>query len=227
MSETSEGKLERNLALYTLATAATLAGVHQAQAEVVFTPSSAQFTGSPINIDMDNDGTVDFVLQTGGSCGSTAQCYIAWGVTEAPGVSGNGVAIDFPSQFQAALVRGNHIGRPNDHFVGRFMAESSMYTGFLGPWDNVTDRYLGVKFMINGEAHYGWIGFARTLGNPGFKAKFSGWAYETQPNTPIRAGQRTGTSDSPMAMDSENATSLELRAAGYVGRTALRNRARN
>ena len=133
MSKASDAKFERNLALYTLAAAATLAAGHPAQAEVIFTPSSAQFTGTPINIDMDNDGTVDFVMQTGGSCNSsTPACYIAWGVTQAPGASGNGVAIDYPSQFEAALTRGNHIGRPNDHFPGRFYARPGSRAGGPG-----------------------------------------------------------------------------------------------
>ena len=97
---------------------------------------------------------------------------------------------------------------------------------YAGDWVDATDRYLGIKFIIDDQVHYGWIGFSRTRVVPhqGFQARFSGWAYETEPNTPIRAGQRTGTADSPMALDSEDATSLELRAAGHVAQPALRQR---
>ncbi|HEY7097878.1 MAG TPA: hypothetical protein VH437_14225 [Terriglobales bacterium] len=222
MSRTPDIKFECNLALYTLAAAATLAAGKPAQAEVVFTPSNLRFTGSTIYIDIDNDGAFDFVMSGDISgCGtSTFSCSGFFGVMRAGNTSPrNGVALEDGTRFEAALTRGNHIGRPQDHFDGSRMLVFDSY-GPDGPWVNVTNRYLGVRFVIKGEVHYGWIGFRQTEGN--FEAKFSGWAYETQPNTPIRAGQRTGTADSPMAMDSEGATSLELRAAGHAGKAALR-----
>jgi hypothetical protein len=202
-----------------LAAAATLAAGHQARAEVVFTPSNLQFTGSRINIDLDNDGKFDFIMQTAfDGCGSQSHsCFEYWGVT---GASGNAVV---GNRKESALVRGNHIGRPNDIFGGLYM-EGNSSGRYYGSWLNVTERYLGVRLIIDGEVHYGWIGFAKTIGDPGFKAKFSGWAYETEPNTPIRAGQRIGTADTPMALDSENVTALELRAAGHSGQAALRQR---
>ncbi len=225
MSISSEIRLERNLALYTLAAAATLAAGHPAQAEVVFTPSSRQFTGIPIDIDMDNDGVADFTMRGTGGCNSTYSfCAFSYGVIRATNAPRrNGVAQEnigsFP--FEAALIRGNHIGRPVDRFNGSLMYFKGT-TGSGGPWQNVTDRYLGVKLIIDGQVHYGWIGFKQTRSHLTlFQAQFTGWAYETEPNTPIRAGQRTGTAASPMTMDSESNASLELRAAGHVGQAAL------
>lgn len=216
MSKWSELKLERNLTLYTLAAAATLAGGHEANAEVIFTPSNLQFTGSTIYIDVDNDGAFDFVMSGDISgCGTSSfSCSGFFGVTRYGLASPrNGVAKDGLTLFEAALTRGNHIGRPQDRFDGSRMLVFDSY-GPDGPWVNVTDRYLGVRLIINGEVHYGWIGFRQTIGN--FQAKFSGWAYETEANTPIRAGQRTGAADSPVALETDNATSLALRAAGHV-----------
>ncbi len=222
MSKAQNSRLERNLAFYTLAAAATLSAGHQAQAEVVFTPSNLKFTGSPIYLDIDNDGAFDFVMWSRYSgCTSTFRCSGSWGVARAGSASPkNGVAANRRTGDEAALIRGNNIGRPQDDFGGGVMGGFSQ-SGDFGSWSNVTDRYLGIRLIIDGEVHYGWIGFLQTRD---FQAKFSGWAYETEPNTSIRAGQRTGTADSWLAEGSENTTSLRLRAGGHVSQTALRNR---
>lgn len=46
--------------------------------------------------------------------------------------------------------------------------------------------YLGVRFQISGETHYGWIRF---MADDDLKnGRIMDWAYEDQPNTPIKAG---------------------------------------
>ena len=67
---------------------------------------------------------------------------------------------------------------------------------YRGQWVNVFNRYLGLKFQINGETHFGW---ARMSMKFSFFQKsesvLNGYAYETQPNTPITAGQQHGEAD--------------------------------
>jgi hypothetical protein len=94
-----------------------------------------------------------------------------------------------------------------------------------GPWQNVNHRYLGVKFVINNETHYGWVGFrsvTEASNYGGFKAILGGWAYETQPNKPIRAGD-TGTNQSDDSAFAQP-TSLEMLAAGHAANTDWRQR---
>jgi hypothetical protein len=65
----------------------------------------------------------------------------------------------------------------------------------LGSWLKVETAYLGLKFVVDGEVHYGW---ARVkLVSPGGYASgsISGYAYETVPNQPIVTGQTGGTAD--------------------------------
>ena len=63
-----------------------------------------------------------------------------------------------------------------------------------GEWNNVNNRYLGLRFTIDGKAHYGWA----RLSVKNFKYKFRmtatlmGYAYETIPNKPIIAGKTKG-----------------------------------
>jgi hypothetical protein len=60
----------------------------------------------------------------------------------------------------------------------------------LGPWANVTNRYLGFKFLIDGQIHYGWarLSVSKYIRN----VELTGYAYETTPNTNIIEGHTSG-----------------------------------
>ena len=59
--------LERRMLLYVLAAGATLAGASgAAQSRVVFTPSNVVLSTGSLQIDLNNDGTTDFILDYGG-----------------------------------------------------------------------------------------------------------------------------------------------------------------
>jgi hypothetical protein len=55
---------------------------------------------------------------------------------------------------------------------------------------------LGLKFVVNGEVHYGWARLSVTLGHNrqlgDVVATLTGYAYETVPEMPIAAGRITG-----------------------------------
>ena len=63
-----------------------------------------------------------------------------------------------------------------------------------GPWFNITNRYLGLKFTIKGKTHYGWarLTVGRGLALP---ATLTGYAYETIPDKAIVAGKTNGVAD--------------------------------
>jgi len=62
----------------------------------------------------------------------------------------------------------------------------------LGYWPNVTNRYLGLKLIINGETHFGWARLTVQVSEPSILAELSGYAYETTPNQAILAGKTSG-----------------------------------
>jgi hypothetical protein len=75
------------------------------------------------------------------------------------------------------------------------MANAGAYsqTWFNGPWANASNRYLGLKFVINGQTHYGWARV--TVGNylrDGSAVVITGYAYETIPNVNIIEGHTSG-----------------------------------
>ena len=68
----------------------------------------------------------------------------------------------------------------------------------FGPWQNVKDRYLALKFQIKGKTHYGWARLNVKLNKTTITATLTGYAYETIPNKPIIAGKQHSTDDSPV-----------------------------
>jgi hypothetical protein len=107
----------------------------------------------------------------------------------------------------SALPAGAPIG-PKGNFSVRFpfmavelfqKGDGSQYSD-LGPWagkgNGVSDRYLGLKFVVGGEVHYGWARLSVTLGHhrqfDDVSGTLTGYAYETVPDKPIVAGQITG-----------------------------------
>ena len=77
---------------------------------------------------------------------------------------------------------------------GVFMAGFFQYSfsSFFGPFANATNRYLGFKFLINGQTHYGWA--RMTVTNALRNVVLTGYAYETEPNTNIIEGHISGNS---------------------------------
>jgi hypothetical protein len=221
--------LERRIVLYVLAAGATLAGASAAQAQIVFTPSDRVLTGvldgtNHLKIDLNNDGAGDFILNDylkksyGASSGSAWRLW-ADGRTASNGIQGISKNGKF---FASALKKGAPIGSG-----GNFASFAPMQSrvdpyGFpysYGNFRDVTNRFLGVRFLIKGEVHYGWIGF-RKVDN--FTAKLVGWAYEAQANTAIRAGDKG--EEEPVSVRVPEPASLELLAAGNVAMVDWRRR---
>jgi hypothetical protein len=65
-----------------------------------------------------------------------------------------------------------------------FGSTSTYSTSLSGPF-RFSDRFIGVRFNIDGESHYGWV--RAQLINPN-NLTIKDWAYQTQPYTGIIAG---------------------------------------
>jgi len=96
----------------------------------------------------------------------------------------------------AALIRGEPID-PGQMFVAPdvTMRECIRFVGCWGDWDNVTNRYLGLKFTIHGKRHYGWARLSVQAKGVIFTATLTGYAYETTAGKSIKAGQTKGAAD--------------------------------
>jgi hypothetical protein len=208
-----------NRQLNTYAQVASAAGVSvlalagASEAKVVYT-ETYQVTqeGLPLYIDLNHDGIKDFLLRTTFYQGSSGLEVGLAASGYPPGNTNNVVAgrrfsrSGYFTSAAFALPAGARIG-PKGSFSVRFpIMAAELFNGLgsqssaLGPWagkgKGVKDRYLGLKFVISGEVHYGWARVSVTLGHErqfdDVSGTLTGYAYETVPDKPIVAGQTTG-----------------------------------
>jgi hypothetical protein len=162
--------LENRLRSYSIAAAAAgvgmLALARPAEAEVVITHKITQVTSGTVSIDINHDGIADFQF---GIYTSADGYFFGGNATIKPLVSGAIVGGPFPPRgnFASALKRGARIGR-YAQFVSNQAVDIEGFQGSckgyscgsyqFGNWGgNPQNRFLGVKFLIDGEIHYGWI----------------------------------------------------------------------
>lgn len=76
------------------------------------------------------------------------------------------------------------------------VVDSKFGTYIGGPFANTGEHFLGLKFNVNGETHYGWAllrAGAGAVGNhPTIRATLLGYAYDSVAGQPVTAGQGIG-----------------------------------
>jgi hypothetical protein len=217
-----------------------------AAAEIIYTPSNIPMAlpfnnGALTQFDINNDGVPDFVFSN--------FSYFSHGLGAAylkitPDQSANeivGVLISGQKQVTAAGLPPGEVVGPKANFQssptglvmgGVFFGSTSNHAS--GSWLTVETAFLGLKFVVNGEAHYGWARIK--LVSPGAynSASIYGYAYESVPNQAIVTGQTSGTAgknrqvsqanSAPSALDSK-AQTLGMLAAGAPATAVWRGKA--
>jgi hypothetical protein len=201
--------LHQQITMYALAAGAAgvslLASAQCSEAKIVYTPTHHILTNGTLPIPV--DGTHDFALSD--------KFYIITGSWSTQLLNINAAArgsVVGSKGSAAALKRGAVIG-PKDKFqtgkvlmAGGFCETQISSSRVFGPFANTTQRYLGLKFKLNGKVHYGWARFATVKafacnGGPAVSATLTGYAYETMPGKSIKAGQIKEAAEEPMNED--------------------------
>jgi hypothetical protein len=180
--------LNRSLTVYALAAGA--AGVSlllapRATAQIAYTPTHAVLNRDGLyTIDLNHDGIADLLIRQ--------QPYFHEGqVLSAVPANGNAV-VEGALGWAAAMSPGSVIGSSKAFFpLKASMAILTKFGYYYASWaPNTIDHYLGIKFLINGETHYGWARMTAQihLQTRQIYSKLTGYAYQVQPNTPITAG---------------------------------------
>jgi hypothetical protein len=219
-----------------------LALAQPASAEIVYTPVNVPILvgAGPVALDLNNDGIPDFQLSN--------YSYFSHGIGDAnlkvaPAHTGNAVwtVTDHKRQVAAPVFWGVVVG-PNRKFqaASAFLdffglnAETSSGNTSFGLWGKgvrFTGPYLGLKFMVGSEVHYGWARLKVVAKGITITATLTGYAYETIPNRGIITGFTNGTLDAsgepePTALLNppapESAPSLGRLAQGASGLRAWR-----
>jgi hypothetical protein len=195
--------LHQRLNAYALAASAAgvtmLALAPHAEAKIIYTPAHRVITPKDsYNIDFNRDGITDFKIANSVSA-CTDFCFFELRQWPADGNSAVGYTVGSGFLLDSALKPGAHIG-PRSPFkkgtAALVVARSNVYTSnktiVYGRWVNVKDRYLGLKFQIKGNTHYGWARLNVKVSKTRITATLTGYAYETIPNKPIIAGKTKG-----------------------------------
>lgn len=175
--------LERRIYPYVLAAGASLlAAAKPADAGVIYVnPIDQTYTNTGFSLDLNNDGAPDVTFQN--------PAYGSWG--RALWAGAHGVVVNAAGK-ASALGAGQWIG-PGANFgaPAAKMVYLSSYFGAVGPWANVTDRFLGLRFQIGSNTHYGWVRMdvGATTNPLAIWATVKDWAYEDRPGTGLQAGE--------------------------------------
>jgi len=194
--------LHRQLNSYALAASATgvgmLALAQPVEARIVYTPAHTKiFPNHTLSLDLNHDGVTDFSFRnvltttTVGSFRSDRLSIFPQGSNQVWGhKTSRGL------HYASALQAGVRVGPSGAFSAGsRSMAYGRDDVGSyycVGKWNGVNKRYLGLKFAIGANTHFGWARLNVTCNLYKVDAVLTGYAYETIANKPIITGKTKG-----------------------------------
>lgn len=193
ISQELESKLVTYITAASAAGVGLLGGATSAQARVVYTATNTTVIyGSPVPIDLNHDGITDLTINLMGGFFHSELLMAKPATGNGALVANGGAAAGF---FGVPVGPGEKFASNIFYSYGLVMADAGMYGGsswFDGQWANASNRYLGLKFVINGQTHFGWV--RMSVGNflKGGQILLTGYAYETTPNTNIIEGHLSG-----------------------------------
>ncbi len=245
-----DGRLKSRLKAYTALTAGALAVASQAEAAVQWSGLqnlTVDPTTSPVQVDLNNDGTVDFTFSAystgttyttilGGIYTTITNRVSIYPATGASWIddSNNNDPARLSSGYQIRATLANPaFSWDNELWDTLASYRQVLYNGSITSiWRDgnfVGQRgYIGVRFQSaqcnNGSYHYGWIHFE------GAADASSGtvieWAYEDQCDTPIVAGDTGQQAPAPTSVPTLEEWGALGMAALLAGAAAMRLRKR-
>jgi hypothetical protein len=207
--EMTKNRIDNRLKTYA-SIAAAIVAAGNADAQVVYTDVSPDQTlnsfPSSFNIDLDANAVIDFTIEMIQPWSSQRHLQIV-------PIASNSIVASNPlygGSYVAVLNQGVNINASanfKDYGFERFMAKfTSFYTAgstymyTKGNWTGShTDKYIGLRFKIGSNTHYGWVRLDASIGIPYASGNWSvtikDFAYESSPNTGILAGDMGGTTN--------------------------------
>ena len=175
-----------------------------AEGEIVYTPAHRVIPPHhSYNIDLNHDGITDFKIANSVSA-CTDFCFFELRQWPTDGNRAVGYFVGSGTHYPAnsALRAGVTIGPRSPFKKGTAemaVARSNVYTSnktiAYGPWVNVKDRYLGIKFQIKGNTHYGWVRlnveFRKTTITATFESATPTRAFRISPSSQAKQQGRT------------------------------------
>lgn len=192
-------ELQNKLSRYTAAAAAVVAAT-SATAQITYTDVTPDYAVNDdenangftlVALDLNNDATPDFILA---SRDTITAAHVRYTLVAPYGSAGNAIAGETPTAYDYALAL--NLNDMIDNSLNWIASTNTMAYNvdsanpYNENWNGVTDKYLGLKFMVGANTHYGWarldvqaIGDSWTLKD---------YAYNATPDGSIKAGQMAG-----------------------------------
>lgn len=167
-------QLALHMKRYSAAAMAFMA-THAANSQVVYENIDPDiFMDAPFehNVDFNDDGQIDITFRVWQTSASTYSYYEGWSFYSRvlyvsaynfDAVVGSAV---FPDNFNIKKLQiGDEIGAANfwndaeSVGIDQFISSDNGYYGAMGGWIS-SDDFIGVRFQIAGETHYGWVRLA-------------------------------------------------------------------
>jgi len=196
MKKTTSQKLSKKLTKYGALTLA-LAGVSSVNGQIIYHDVDPDFDGSsdyflnlnPIDDttpDSVEDAVNDFRLLNIGSVPSSAGLQIEL-LNSNASIIGSSATWTYPF----ALNSGYTISNGNSNWLNEQFQTLAYVNCSFGSsnWCNISDKYLGLQFNINGDTHYGWVKLDVDVTGTIWSVKE--YAFNMTPDEAINAGQKT------------------------------------
>ncbi len=177
----------KKLAGYIAMSSAFLAAAKESEAQIIYTDINPDFYDSNgyFSLDLNNDGVVDFQFNALTNIFTYSTSYSYWEVHSheflIECIGSNKVVID-SVPLPKALIQSDNISVNNDWGSNQVLYK---YSGFVGNWDNSTEKFAGLKLKIGTTNYYGWV---RVIVD-GAYLKIKDYAFNNFPEHSIQAGQ--------------------------------------
>jgi hypothetical protein len=194
--------LQKKLKAYSI-TAGSLTAAVAAQGQIIHTdviPDLVIDSGAVYALDVNNDATAEFSLYATTYTDSASGGIYGYSILQveppaANAVLGNLFASTYP--LPSALNAGDSI-RPGatdwkDGSVNSGLQYLAVVTPPPGPaygnWPGINDKYIGMRFVVGAQTHYGWARLS--VSADGSAITIKEYAYNSTPGAGITAGQTT------------------------------------
>jgi len=218
-SQLSES-LHHQLNAYALAASAAgvslLALTQASEARIIYTPANIKIYARHHHfLDINHDGVRDFALSNNYRVGIYCDGCVTASIIVGPRVQVQGNQLWGVIGCASALSSGVKLG-PSFKFAA---SNTEMFYSFVNTrysskdhtrcfWKNATNRYLGLKFVVNGTAtHYGWARLSLKKSRH-YTLILTGYAYETIPNKPIITGKTHGGNEATLGRLAAGASAI-------------------
>jgi len=198
-STSKEVQLKKRLITYSVAAGVALTIGTKAHTEIRYTdidpdkviPQAENFKTSDVLLDMNNDGTPEFKIFQ--SYSYTYYFYYLYSYNSVrlepvnDGLSVINATGD--NNYVAALNSNDLISSQQNFGTHHLLGGLSYYeTSPIGQWPDMGSRFMGVKFKIGENIHYGWVRLRVPRNCENFTV--IDFAYEDVPGKEIKAGQK-------------------------------------